>query len=159
MRLTANLVWDEVLRGGGYTLEEVPDDLRGAVESMADSMFQPLRDAFGGPLLVISGGGLRSVEVNRQCGGSRRKTDDQGNVIPGTGSRHLYGQALDLKAKTPEGTVRLYDLAIQLQADGTLPQGGCALYITTAAAPRFVHVDCRGTKARWNAGTRAKVVV
>jgi hypothetical protein len=161
MKLAPNLAWREVLRGGGYEMDEVPSALRQVVERTAREMFQPIRDAFGGPLTVLSGGGLRSYEVNRRVGGAKPKLDEEGSPIAGTGSQHLHGTALDLKASTRRNTVALYDLIIQLQRAGTIPKGGCAIYVVKSGkkkgTPRFVHVDARGRMARWNHGHRGLV--
>ena len=145
MKITANLSWDEVLRGSGYNyLDEVPDDVRRCMESTAKDMFQPIREGLGKAVSIVPGGGIREPELNDRVGGAKK-------------SQHLFGRALDLRCRKPEDTVAIYDLVIEMQADGRLPIGGCALYVTKSGRPRFVHVDCRGRKARWNMSARSKV--
>jgi|TARA_R100000808_G_scaffold1216_5_gene5750 zinc D-Ala-D-Ala carboxypeptidase len=142
MNLAPNLTWGEILRGSGYdTVADLPADVRDAVESMAARMFQPLRDELGFPLTVLAGGGVRSPDMNRRVGGART-------------SQHMAGCALDLRGPTEAQTLRIYDVAKEMQADRRLPPGGLALYLRKDGSVRFVHVDCRGRRARWNGGAR-----
>tara|TARA_R100001594_G_scaffold150676_1_gene213482 strand:- start:6574 stop:7017 length:444 start_codon:yes stop_codon:yes gene_type:complete len=144
MRLTRNLSQGEVIRGSGYnSWEEVPGEQRQSISETAEEIFQPIREAMGKPVFVLAGGGIRSHEMNDRVGGAKR-------------SQHLLGTALDLRCTDPGDTVKLYDLIIEMQSDGRLPHGGAALYLTKSDRPRFVHVDRRGRKARWNTGARSR---
>ena len=144
MKLTRNLSQGEVIRGSGYnSWEEVPGEQRQSISETAKEIFQPIREAMGKPVFVLAGGGIRSHEMNDRVGGAKR-------------SQHLLGTALDLRCTDPGDTVKLYDLIVEMQSDGRLPHGGCALYLTKSDRPRFVHVDRRGRKARWNTGARSR---
>ena len=144
MKLTRNLSQGEVIRGSGYnSWEEVPGEQRKNISDTAEEVFQPIREAMGKAVFVLSGGGIRSHEMNDRGGGAKR-------------SQHLLGTALDLRCTDPGDTVALYDLVIEMQSDGRLPHGGAALYVTKSGRPRFVHVDRRGRKARWNTGARTR---
>ena len=141
-KLSRNLSWSELLRGSGYdALEDVPDEIRANAENMAASMFQPLRDSLGFPLSVLAGGGLRSASMNRRVGGART-------------SQHMAGRGCDLRGPSETHTLQIYDRAKDMQASGLIPAGGLALYLRKDGTVRFVHVDCRGRRARWNGGAR-----
>ena len=143
-KLSNNLSIGEVIRGSGYnSWDEVPDEQQKNISVTAEEVFQPIREAIGRPVFVLAGGAIREPELNERIGGAKR-------------SQHLRGTALDLRCTDPGDTVKLYDLVIEMQSDGRLPLGGCALYVTKSGRPRFVHVDRRGYKARWNSGARSK---
>jgi len=138
--LTRNLSWREVLRGSGYDDEQpMPAAVRERMEWAAAHVFQPLRDAWGAPLRVISG--VREKHMNEACGGA-------------TNSRHVVGDAFDLKLvgdMTDARYVRLYDLIAAMQKDGRLPKGGLGIYVSKSRGHvRFLHVDARERRARWN---------
>ena len=140
--LSRNLSWSELLRGSGYdSLEDVPVEVSVNAELMAVNMFQPLRDELGFPLSVLAGGGLRSATMNRRVGGAKS-------------SQHLAGRACDLRGPSEQQTLQIYDCAKKMQEQGRLPKGGLALYLRKDGSVRFVHVDCRGRRARWNGGAR-----
>lgn len=81
------------------------------------------RERVGEPVYVNSG--IRCEEHNAAVGGAK-------------GSRHLYGDAADIRCngKIPE---QLYEIADEIFCDG-----GVGLY------DWGIHVDARGYKARWN---------
>jgi len=84
-------------------------------------LLQKLRWVVGRPIKIVSG--YRTVSHNRNVGGSPK-------------SQHLVGRAADITVKgyNPK---QLAELAEQLGFDGI------GIY------PNFVHLDCRGYKARW----------
>jgi len=89
------------------------------------------------------------------------------NLENKTYSRHLYGDAADIFIDADhdgkmddldeDGDIDIYDVKIlydfidrlSAQADYQPFTGGLGLYKKTAAHSGFVHVDTRGTKARW----------
>lgn len=90
---------------------------------------QAVRDYFGAPVQVVSG--FRTAAHNKKVGGASR-------------SQHMLGTAADIRVrhKTPLEVYRAID-------NGWVPgldpgKIGLGLYGT------FVHLDVRGTKARWN---------
>lgn len=87
-------------------------------------LLQRLRDKIDKPMIIHSG--YRSVEYNKKCGGSPK-------------SQHLLGTACDFSVygMTPK---ELAVIAEQIGFDG----------IGTYNKQGFVHVDTRGTKARWS---------
>ena len=84
---------------------------------------QKMREEIGQPLIVNSG--YRCPEHNRAVGGA-------------ADSQHLYGRAADVSC--PSIVIgRLHTIA-----EKYFPDGGVGKYAG------FVHVDTRGTTARWN---------
>lgn len=87
MNLSKNLTLSEVTKSNTAKrlgIDNTPDDW--AIENLravAESVFQPLRDAFQCPIYVSSG--FRSEFLNKALGGSLR-------------SQHIQGRALDLDA-------------------------------------------------------------
>lgn len=69
--------------------------------SLVDNILDPLREAYGKPIIVTSG--FRGNLLNKILGGSKT-------------SQHMTGQAADIKTKedTPEENKKLFDLIIEL---------------------------------------------
>ena len=67
-------------------------DVRDNVKALVDYLLQPLRDAWGGPLVINSG--YRSKEVNKEVGGVET-------------SQHCKGQAADVSCTDPLALARL----------------------------------------------------
>jgi hypothetical protein len=109
-----------------------------------------IREAFGGPLVVVSG--YRSREHNAGISGAKA-------------SQHMEGRAVDLRPFKKHLSVgdinRLHEVVNTLLAEGKLPAvGGVGVYPLTKDRkthllfPGWVHVDCRprpadGHIARW----------
>lgn len=76
-------------------------DIVAALERLVDNVLDPLREAWGAPIVVTSG--YRSPRLNAAVGGAR-------------GSQHTYGQAADIRTVSdrPEDNRRLRDLLISL---------------------------------------------
>ena len=87
-------------------------------------LLNEIRVAFGNPIIVNSG--YRSPEHNRAVGG----VDN---------SLHCQGLAADIRPRDAKDLERLQALCDKLN-----PRGGVGFYKT------FVHVDCRGKRARWD---------
>lgn len=75
--------------------------------ALCRDILQPLRDAWGEPIIV--GSGYRCPELNKAVGGVRN-------------SDHMYGCAADIKSveDTPERNKKLYDLIRDLTKKGVL---------------------------------------
>ena len=67
-------------------------DVRDNIIALVNELLQPLRDAWGGPLIINSG--YRCPELNREVGGVNT-------------SQHLYGAAADVRCTDPVALVRL----------------------------------------------------
>ena len=87
MKLSKNLSLAEVTKSvtaKRLGIDNTPDDWTiENLRAVAESVFQPLRDALGCPIYVSSG--FRSEPLNKAIGGSLR-------------SQHIQGRALDLDA-------------------------------------------------------------
>lgn len=83
-----------------------------------------IREAFDKPILINCG--YRSPEHNAAVGGV-------------SNSQHLKGTAADIRPKDLSDLPRLEEICERLN-----PNGGVGLYNT------FVHIDVRGSRARWN---------
>ncbi len=118
-----------------FELEEFTNNFEGElsttqmenVKKLADNL-QKLRSYTGKLVMVTSG--VRSIEHNQEVGG-----------VPN--SRHLYGQAADIKVEGMT-TEQVANAIEQLIASNVMVQGGLGIYDT------WVHYDVRGTKARWD---------
>ena len=121
--LTAHFRWAEFACRDGTP---VPEEYKARVETLAVQL-EILRAHFGAPIRIISA--YRSPDYNEAIGSK-------------PSSQHVRGRAVDISVVgvAPE---MVYAKACQLQEDGVFIMGGCGLY------PSFVHIDTRGTKARW----------
>ena len=72
---------------------------RNALTALVDTVLDPLRRAWGKPILVNSG--YRCPALNNAVGGK-------------ASSQHLRGEAADITAGSPKSNKQLYDLAISL---------------------------------------------
>ena len=89
-------------------------DIVAALERLVENVLDPLREAWGAPIIVTSG--YRSPKLNAAVGGAR-------------GSQHTYGQAADIRTVSdkPEDNRRLRDLLISLNLpfDQLIDEFGC----------------------------------
>lgn len=96
--------------------------VRASAEAFVDGVLDPLREAFGAPLVVSSG--YRCEALNRLVGGS-------------PSSQHLLGTAADISAVNPADNRRLWELI----GKGTVDFDQAILY----GDYRFVHIGWRRT--------------
>ena len=83
-------------------IDNTPDGLsRANLEALVNEVLDPLREAFGKPIVVNSG--YRCEKLNKAVGGA-------------SGSQHRTGQAADIEAysRKPEDNRRLFELIRQL---------------------------------------------
>jgi uncharacterized protein YcbK (DUF882 family) len=120
--------------GTPYPQEWITDRLRVICAGL-----EVVREAWGGPLRVISG--FRTVEYNE----ARRRQ----SAGVAKNSQHIYGRAADVAPlfATPSEVDRLHRLTLSLYRDGKLPMlGGLGIY------PGWIHFDIRpntGHLAQW----------
>jgi uncharacterized protein YcbK (DUF882 family) len=116
--------------GGG----DLPADIVENLRKLCTEVLQPLRDAWGSPLVVISG--YRSPAWNERVGGAKA-------------SQHMLGLAADVRPVTRSKDLSsLERLVTKMAATGGLPGlGGMGFY-----PGRWIHLDARphtGRIARW----------
>lgn len=123
MKLTTNFNLSEFNKHNFALTETV---LRN-IQELAKNL-QVLRDEVKKPIKITSG--YRDPSFNKKIGGA-------------TQSRHLTGQAADLKIEgyTPKQVAAIIE---KLIAAGKMKQGGLGIYST------WIHYDVRGTAARWS---------
>jgi uncharacterized protein YcbK (DUF882 family) len=112
---------------------EVPDNLLENLDELVGHVLDPLRDAWRGPLWVVSG--YRTEEYNRRIKGAED-------------SMHVQAKAADIRPGDVRMTRQLHDLALRMRGEGRLPfLGGIGLYRT------WIHVDtgmrADGRLRRW----------
>ncbi len=78
---------------------KAPAEARECMAALIDNVLDPLREAWGEPLLVNSG--YRCPRLNTAVGGAQA-------------SQHLLGQAADITAGGKEANRRLFNLALSL---------------------------------------------
>ena len=82
-------------------INNTPNDTqRNALIALVDTVLDPLRRAWGKPILVNSG--YRCPALNNAVGGK-------------ASSQHLRGEAADITTGSPQSNKQLYDLAISLR--------------------------------------------
>lgn len=109
-------------------------DSRARYETLARRTLEVVRDAVGGPLVVISGERMES----RTAASSRH--------MPPALRRDLAERSLDAAADISTGKrspLQLAFIVLRLMAQREIPAGGVGLYRS------FVHVDDRGTLRFW----------
>jgi len=122
-QVTAHFRWEEFACRDGTP---VPEEYQSRVETLAVQL-EILRAHFNAPIRIISA--YRSPDYNEAIGSK-------------PSSQHVRGRAVDI-AVSGVSSEMVYAKACSLQDEGNFIMGGCGLY------PSFVHIDTRGTKARW----------
>ena len=136
MQLTAHFRLEEFSCKDGT---EVPPHLLGNVKALALCL-ERVREKFGRPINIISG--YRTVAYNAKCGGKKPEYDNNGFLVAGTGSKHLYAMAADIVINGVETKEVAEEIEAMIEA-GEIPEGGVGVSAT------FVHYDHRLKKARW----------
>ena len=86
-----------------YGIKNVPDETEKArLVKLVDKILDPLRKAYGAPIIVTSG--FRCDRLNKVVGGA-------------TSSQHRRGEAADIRTKSdkPEENKKLFDLIVSLK--------------------------------------------
>ena len=86
------------------------DTVRKNLEKLINTVLDPLREAWGAPIIVTSG--YRCPKLNKAVGGAKT-------------SQHVYGQAADIKTvgDKPENNKKLFELAKKLIDEGKIVVG------------------------------------
>lgn len=97
MKLSKNFDWSEFEESDTAERLHINNvirdwDVRDNIKALVESVLQPLRDAWGGPLFINSG--FRCAELNKEIGGVST-------------SQHVLGMAADVACTDPVALVRL----------------------------------------------------
>lgn len=120
MKLSANFSLREFMCRDGTP---VPDPLLPFLNELVDHVLQPIRAAWGAPLIVISG--YRTPEHNARIGGAAKST-------------HMFKGAAgaDIQPIFLDAVPNLHALVLDMRKQGRLPRlGGLGEY------PNWIHVD------------------
>ena len=104
-------------------INNTPNDTqRNALIALVDTVLDPLRRAWGKPILVNSG--YRCPALNKAAGGVAT-------------SQHIRGEAADITTGSPETNRQLYELAVKLRLpfDQLIGEKGC----------RWLHISHKPT--------------
>lgn len=139
MKLSQNFALNEMLKSSAaskYKIKNIPNtEQLEYIKKLATSVLQPIRDAFGSPIIIDSG--FRSKELNKKVGGAQR-------------SDHLYGAAVDIhtKSDTLADNKKLWDLIIKLKDEGKI---SCRQIIWERGnknlGPSWIHISINN---KWN---------
>jgi hypothetical protein len=77
------------------------DEIKSSLTALVEKVLDPLREAYGKPIIVTSG--YRCIELNKAVGGA-------------ASSQHVKGEAADIRSvqDTPEENKKLFDLIVKL---------------------------------------------
>lgn len=78
----------------------LPDEYKDNVAALVDNVLDPLREAWGRPLVVTSG--YRCLELNKAVGGS-------------ASSQHMCGMAADISTGDKASNRKLFQLVLSLE--------------------------------------------
>lgn len=107
-------------------------DIKSQLKALVDNVLDPLRLAWGEPIIVTSG--YRCPELNKRVGGAKN-------------SQHLYGQAADIRtlSDNPADNKRLLRLLLTL---GLPYDKVIAEYVNAKGEPDWIHVSYSPAKRK-----------
>lgn len=130
MKISNNFTWEEMTRSATAKRlgidNTIQDRYKANMERLVNTILQPLRDAYGKPIVVTSG--FRCYSLNKAVGGS--KTSD-----------HMIGCAADIRSvsDTLKDNLELFELIKKLN----LPYRQLIYeYGTYKSGPDWTHVSC-----------------
>lgn len=130
MKLSKNFTLEELVfsvTANNHGINNKPgDEATACLRRLAVEVLQPIRDAWGKPIVVTSG--YRCPALNKAVGGVAN-------------SQHIYGQAADIKATNPADNGKLFACIKQLIETGKIRVGQCVWEYGTRKVPRWVHVS------------------
>lgn len=129
-RLSKNFTLEELVfsvTANNQGINNTPNaEVKAALKRLAVEVLQPIRDAWGKPIVISSG--YRCPKLNKAVGGVAN-------------SQHIYGQAADIKATTPSENGKLHALIKRLVKKGTIKVGQLIWEYGTKTNPKWVHVS------------------
>lgn len=130
MKLTKNFSLEELvfsITANNHGIDNTPNaEAKAALKRLAVEVLQPIRDAWGKPIVVSSG--YRCPKLNAAVGGVKN-------------SQHILGQAADIKASNPAENGKLHALIKRMIKAGTIKVGQLIWEYGNKTNPRWVHVS------------------
>lgn len=130
MNLSKNFTLEELtfsITANNHGINNKPNaEAKAALKRLAVEVLQPIREAWGQPIVVTSG--YRCAALNKAVGGVN-------------GSQHLLGQAADIKATNPKDNGKLFACIKRLIESGKIKVGQCIWEYGTKTNPKWVHVS------------------
>lgn len=130
MKLSKNFTLEELvfsITANNQGINNTPSpEARAALKRLAVEVLQPIRDAWGHPVVVSSG--YRCAKLNKLVGGVAN-------------SQHTVGQAADIKAANPADNGKLFACIKRLIETGKIKVGQCIWEYGSRTCPKWVHVS------------------
>ena len=130
MKLSKNFTLEELIfsiTANNHGISNTPNaEVKAALKRLAVEVLQPIRDAWGQPIVVTSG--YRCPKLNAAVGGVK-------------GSQHLLGQAADIKAANPADNGKLFACIKRLVQAKKINVGQLIWEYGSKTNPRWVHVS------------------
>lgn len=130
MKLSKNFTLEELtfsITANNHGINNTPNaEAKAALKRLAVEVLQPIREAWGQPVVVTSG--YRCPKLNAAVGGVN-------------GSQHLLGQAADIRATNPADNGKLFACIKALIQSGKIKVGQCIWEYGSHTCPRWVHVS------------------
>ena len=130
MKLSKNFSLEELtfsITANNHGINNTPSaEAKAALKRLAVEVLQPIRDAWGQPIVVTSG--YRCPKLNAAVGGVK-------------GSQHLLGQAADIKATNPADNGKLFACIKRLVQAKKINVGQLIWEYGSKTNPRWVHVS------------------
>ena len=130
MKLSKNFTLEELIfsvTANNHGINNTPNaEAKAALKRLAVEVLQPIRDAWGKPIVVSSG--YRCTRLNAMIGGVKN-------------SQHILGQAADIKASNPSENGKLHALIKRMVKAGQIKVGQLIWEYGTKTNPKWVHVS------------------
>ena len=113
MNITKNFTLEELTASSTakrLKIDNSPNEqIKKNLKQLCEKILQPLRDAFGQPIIV--GSGYRCPALNKAVGGVAN-------------SDHMFGCAADIKtvSDAPSENKKLFELAVKMMREGTISE-------------------------------------
>lgn len=130
MKLSKNFTLEELvfsITASNHGIDNTPNaEARKCLKRLAVEVLQPIREAWGQPIVVSSG--YRCPRLNAAVGGVKN-------------SQHVLGQAADIKAADPRQNGKLHALIKRMVKSGQLNVGQLIWEYGSKTNPNWVHVS------------------
>ena len=139
MKLSKNFTLEEMvfsITASNKGINNTPNaEAKAALKRLAVEVLQPIREAWGQPVVVTSG--YRCPKLNAAVGGVKN-------------SQHLCGQAADIRATNPKDNGKLFQCIKKLIDSGKIRVGQCIWEYGSRTCPKWVHVSLPRTGKKNN---------